>query len=351
MFRLSAVAGLLVAGVAIATAGQIQIGGSSGLTSTYIASGCSNNDLSGSSCYAPGTSGTVTEKNFDSRLFSAATQSSVLVSPYTTSTITGPSSAMNDSNYKEYGSNSSGQVLYDSPNGETFSMLSDGCNGTVKTCPGGTGTNNLSNDFWDVQTANAYITIPVGVLDVTDAYLLLSNFAGLAGASDTKVEFDFGSTYNQSSGFTSVIYTLTNSPGGSGGGQIQSALSCTTTPCKTTYASGTPASSTTSSLPTYLSSVTTTNVYSQLYNAATGSFASTSGNAVLNDDGFNFSGTVLGMYLVDIKITELVGGSASNTAVIAATVDSTLPEPSTVWLLVVGGAGMVAYTRRRRRTA
>jgi hypothetical protein len=192
-------------------------------------------------------------------------------------------------------------------------------------------------------------------LDVNDAYLMLQNVFGLAGASDTKLTFDFGTSSNTVS--TSINYTLTNASGGGptvSGGQIRTGLDCSTpSACQNTYATGTPNGSG-NALPAGLSSVVVNNLYAGAYNNVVGGvFANSSGNAMLDDIGFNFSGAVTGLYLVDIKVTELVGGSNSNTSVTAATVDSTFvqatPEPSTFAMLFAGAAGLGVLVRRRRR--
>lgn len=52
-------------------------------------------------------------------------------------------------------------------------------------------------------------------------------------------------------------------------------------------------------------------------------------------------------YLVNIKVTENVGGATSQTALSAITVD-TAPEPSTV-LMFLSGMGALGFARLRRK--
>jgi len=357
MFRLSVIGAgtLLVAG--IASAANIQLGGASGLTYSYITTGCSNNDGSGTGCVTGGESGVVAERNYDGRLFSNATENFATMEPYTTT------SAPGDTNYQPYGGNTSGNILNDSTNTVSFSMISDGCTpgaGAPVTCSGsGTGTDNQSADFYQFSSAGSVVTIPVGVLNVSNVWTMLENTNGLANVANTQVEFDFGATYNATTGLDKVILKLTNSGGGTSSGQLQSALDCTTpTACTTTYASGTPlasspvtvdGSSTGTLLPASVT-VTTNNLYSSLYNmVAAGNFVGSSGSAILDDQGFSFGTLYSGDYLVAIKVSELTGGSNSGTALSAVTVTSfatATPEPSTV-LLFLAGFGAIGFCRLR----
>jgi len=363
MLRLSMIGAgtLLIAG--IASAANIQLGGSSGLTYSYITTGCSNNDGSGG-CVAGSGVGLVGERNYDISLFSNAMQGSATMQPYTTATPTIPASP-GDTNYQEYGGNPSGNVLNDSTNSVSFSMISDGCNTSqfnTSTAPAvcsgsGTDMNNQSNDYYQLVSMNSVLTIPVGVLDVSDVWTMLGNINAVANAANTQIEFDFGATSNAISGLDKVILNLTNSGGGTSSGQIQNALDCTTSPCNSTYATGTPLMS--SSLTPFTGSVgapasvtvTTNNLYSGSYNTVSGgNFTGSSGNAILDDQGFSFGTTYAGDYLVAIKVSELTGHLNSITALSAVTVTSfatATPEPSTI-LLFLAGFGAIGFYRMRR---
>ena len=69
----------IVTGSAIA--GQIQIGGVNGLTSSYITGGCSTN-VAGQTCIS-GSTGAFVEQNYDARLFTGATLGGAAPTPYT----------------------------------------------------------------------------------------------------------------------------------------------------------------------------------------------------------------------------------------------------------------------------
>jgi hypothetical protein len=85
---------------------------------------------------------------------------------------------------------------------------------------------------------------------------------------------------------------------------------------------------------------------------AAGVYTGSSGNLNLNDLDFLLSPLVTpsdSEYLVNILVTDKVGGATSETSLSAITVDTT-PEPSTVLLLITGlGSLGFAGIRRRRR--
>ena len=83
-------------------------------------------------------------------------------------------------------------------------MIEDGCSGSSG-CTGGA----VSKNDWNGATAGT-ITVPIGILDVTDVQTVLNNTFGTAGANDTNVIFTFGSTANATTGLTVVTVNLTN---------------------------------------------------------------------------------------------------------------------------------------------
>jgi hypothetical protein len=98
--------------------------------------------------------------------------------------------------------------------------------------------------------------------------------------------------------------------------------------------------------------VLTNNLYSFGYTAATGVYSGTSGNVVLDDQGFIFSGSLLNTavssYLVSVKIQDANTGSSTGIGLSAITVDA-VPEPGTILTLLSGlGAVGLAGLRRRR---
>ena len=67
------------------------------------------------------------------------------------------------------------------------------------------------------------------------------------------------------------------------------------------------------------------------------------------DQGFQFGSAYLNKYLASITVQELSGVLAtSQTALSAITVESALPEPSTI-LLLMTGLGAIGFSRMRRK--
>jgi hypothetical protein len=228
--------------------------------------------------------------------------------------------------------------------GTKFAMLND--NGTTQ-------------NVW-ASVSNTEMVIPVGISGVDEAWLMLNNFAGVAGSQDTDLFFNFGTSSNQTSGYTTVEVQLVNAPSSGTGGQIGSAVSCGSnnlapssntafTDCSTDYARGSLASSSVVNGITVL----TDTLYQAAYtNTTSANFANTSGNIQLNDQGFNL-GAYANMYLVSIGVqeTEYSGSEAtlSLTGLSAITLDTAAPEPST-WALLLGGfaaLGIGGFRRRR----
>ena len=340
---------LSLASVAVCSAGQIQIGqvnGSGqnlGLTYAYITGtgGCAPGVAScvagavGGNSTGPGlgTTGFI-EKNYDNRLFSGATQTSVAPTPfagYSTSTATAAGTQL-------------GQ----------FAMISDGT------------ASSASNNFWDGTTAST-MTIPIGIANVGDVQTLLDNIWGLQGnANETVVTFNFGTTSNATIFNNILEVDLQNSgtPRSAPSGQIGSGVDCDpaifATCGSNNLASGplAPSSTPTTKLNSVLLgtgvTVTTANLFTSgnTYNTAGGTqYGSTSGNLSLYSQNFLVGSIVapsLNEYLVSITVQEKLGnGNQSQTALSAITVD-TVPEPSTVFLFI-GGLGALGLARFRRK--
>jgi hypothetical protein len=323
MKRLYAIsAGVLLAGVS-AYAGSItpiQIGGATGLTSSYITSGCAGG---AGNCVA-GSKGSFSEGNYDTRLFQSTAGG---FTPYV------------GYNQTAAAAGTLGQ----------FAMIDD--------TTGGGGSNN----FWFAGGTTA-IDVPIGLNNLNDVSLMLNDIFGVAGASDTVVTFDFANTSNGST-VDQVVVNLTNS--GAGGsaasGQIQSGVDCSSA-CTSgsivgSYASGTtlgistPAATLNGSATTV--SVTSQNLFTASYTSSnitgTSVFAGSSGNINLDALDFNLS-AYSGMYLTQILVANT--GFAAKTSQIglsAITADqiTSTPEPSTIVLLIAGlGALGVARIRR-----
>jgi hypothetical protein len=326
MQRVTVLAVFALIATSMASAGQIQIGGTNGLTSTYV-----------------GSQTGWLAKNYDTRLFQTTTEAGSLVIPtYTTGSY----------QYATPPYQTTAATLTDSSAGVTFAMIADGT--SSGTSP------QASNNFWEGYQATT-LTIPVGIFDVTDVWTMMNNIWGTPGAVDTTVTFDFGAA---ATGAVSkaLIVQLTNAGSNATGtpsGQISTSVDCTTVGSSTcaSYAIGPTAASssiaTSGSGSSTLSNITvlTDRVLSMGYNGGGGTsvFAGSSGNVVLGDQGFQFGTAFNGLYLVDVKIAEASGtGNTSQTALSAITVDATTPEPSTVWLLL-SGFGAAGLSRLRRK--
>jgi len=328
MFRFTNLAILGLGSVLAANAGQIQIGGVNGLTSSTVNAGV-------------GSAGAYTEQNYDTVLFSGATESSVAPTPYT-------------------GYNTgSGGTLTDSTNHVTFSMINQ--------------TGNAADNFWggtqsgcSAACVTPTITVPIGLFDVTDVWTMINTELALASATvrDSSVVFYFGTSANEAlASDDKVTVKLFDSlaSGSAQSGETQNGVVCSSS-CGSPAFDGGP----TLPGPTVISglNVLTGNVYTSAYNNALGAYGnSSSGNVVLDDQGFLFNNlaltgafagdTNLNTYLVAVQVVESGGGNGVSTALSAITVDtaagstSTTPEPATV-LLFLTGLGAIGLARFRR---
>lgn len=299
MFRIAIVSGISLFSFVAANAGQIQIGGPNGLTtSTVTGAGCS-------------TGGPCTEQGFVPVMFENAP---------VTPPVAPAAGFLTD-------------PLGDSGSGVKFSKLND------------------TGNFWDLPTgtATSTLTIPIGIFGVTDVWTMINDIEGTA-ARDVTVTFNFGTSATVSSFAENVL--LTNANAASATGQIRNALVCNTCAESTqvglsggTFAGGV--------------TVVANNVWSQSYSVlcqtSVGSSSScgAQGTAYLDDQGFFFNGlsvgaglTNLNTYLVSVQVKE-IARSGNGVGLSAITVDAT-PEPSTV-LLFVAGLGVLGLGRLRKR--
>ncbi|MGD1069862.1 MAG: PEP-CTERM sorting domain-containing protein [Bryobacteraceae bacterium] len=304
MVRFIAAAGFGLMIVASANAGQIEIGGSSGLSNTIIA-----------------TPGGFTESSFSSTMFAGAS-----------GTFTVP------------------QTLTDGAHGVTFNLDSDGASGGNAT------------EYWngasDGTPSKNEITVPVNAYGVTSAWTLLNLDAGNTTASrDDQVIF------NWSNGSSLTVMLCANTAqctaaGGNAGAQIQieDAVLCLTncgtgdygplangTPYYDAFTSNTPAGFAASNV-----TVDTNTLFSEAFSDGSGQPA---GNVVLNDQGFIFSGATLANSLantlVSIQIKEQDTTAGYAVGLSAVTVNNTVPEPSTI-VLLLAGLGAIGFRRLRR---
>jgi hypothetical protein len=342
-FRITMVSALALGSAMVVSAGQIQVGGTNGLTNTpTVVASCSG--------------GCTDQNNYDEVLFNGLTNGVTPPQPYSTYN----TNSANVGTIVDTGSNAVGAA---GPGGVTFSMINDGTNNNEcsQTCI-------TSNNYWSLNgfSANQTAKILVGVYGVTDVWTMINTAlasAQTAGDRSVNVTLDFGPT--QTGAVTDAVlikFVNSNDIGSSPNGQSQNAIACGLDPCNgiATPASGLTISSVTITPvtqagnpgpPTYNPiTLVSDNLFSYAYN----SFGN--GTLQLNDQGmilgtliFPNVGTNLNTYLENIKIQEQSGPSfaGESLALSAITVDTAAPEPSTV-IMFLTGLGAIGLTRFRR---
>jgi hypothetical protein len=292
--------------ISLASAGQIEIGAGQngsgvstlGLTAAYI----------GSTTWA--------EKNYVTNLFTSDTLTSSAPLPTAGNGL---------------------QQFTDPNNGVTFAMETDGGTGAT------TGDNYWASPATAGTAISSSISVPVGVSDASSAFILLSDYYGLAGqVNNDTVEFIFNGG------------AVTASVGLANGTDIASVHDClapnsaavTPKSCPTIF-SGTTTSSNTD--------IAWSGTYAEANNATP--FSGTSGNASLLDLTFDltaFSGDTLNSIVItdnnNLTMSSRLALSAVTVAG-SAVVTSVTPEPSTM-LLLLAGLGAIAFlgTRRKARS-
>jgi len=284
--------------VTTASAASIQIGGTNGLTSSYIGSG---------------NKGTVAESNYTSTLFSGATVNGSPAVP------------------------APGATLTDSTNNVTFNLINDSAHptATVWAGTGAAGTNE--------------IIVPINVYGVTDVWTLL-NLEDTAVVRDVNIFFTFDDAN---------ILTLKLTNGSTG--QLQNSIVCLSGTCpasayNSAAASSFSAGTTSGGIGTLTTggagaNVITGNPYSNTVGyTGSGAYNGTSGNVVLSDQGFYFTGSALTEAqthtLVSVTIMEASANSTQGFGLSAITVQT--PEPSTI-LMLLSGLTLLGAGRLRRK--
>ena len=335
MTRLTKISALAIAAIATLNAGQIQIGagtaGADGLTQAYVATptagSCRGAGLWDNGPLENGCSTNTNALNnrpYQANLFASALPAAVV--PAT--------------------------PLTDAGNGNVqFARMNDGI-----------------NNFWftgNPTTSSNTITVSVGIYGVDKVWTMLNDYWGAVGKQNTTVDFLFDDSQDGLGGTSTAV---TERIGLINGQQIRSSVNCTSgSGCPSTVVaaggSGQIATTLTSGPVNIISSTTGNTVAvtaSQLFSAAytsgaTGRYANTAGNIVLDDQLFDFGGLHTSEYLVSITIrsqlgagqTGTTGTSITRTSLSAITVNQ-VPEPSTVFM-ALAGLGAVGYFRRRRK--
>ena len=314
MHRQIAIITLGLAAVAGLNAGQIQLGQivaglNDGLTTTYVGS----------------PTGTVL-KNYDAYVF-LGNNNGTSPTPFT-----GYSNTVGTAS-------TPGSTMVDSSNNVTFDMISQSGN---------------NGNAWALVGPTPSITIPAGVFGVTSVWTMMNDMWGVNNALNTVVTFTFDNLANGSDAgsLNTVSVNLQN------GLQIRDAIDCTAPSGTCTTNNFANSLSSLSTLSTTVTGsgpasvqVATHNLFSTSYNTGgTGAYANTSGNLVLDDQGFLFGNAYANQYLVSVTITDPNAAfGVSRTALSAITVNAT-PEPATIALF--GSAlGLLGLARRRRNSS
>ena len=405
MNRFLAASTLILISLMTLNAGQIEIGGPSGLTPAYVNSSTNTGCTGGALSYNPGFTACLNSTNMAATAQGSPNPTGI--SGSTTGTgITGVANSGNseawidkalatglfesasNGGYINLGGSSTGVAPVTAPNGVSFSMNSITQNaGTYYA----SGLADFGNNGSGVAQSGLYtLTVPVGIYDVSSVSTLLNDFwasktaTSLAGApvatgQSTAVTFEFSTSSNGLTGTTSyeTVY-LTN------GTDIRNSISAATcTSADPTCADVANYASTlapSDTLTAYNSStfggilsgtsngtisetITSDAVPSTSFSSGVGgalafSYADVAtGNVNVDEQTFNFGSTYANDYLVAIILDNQMymnsspgatGGSRDSLA--AVTVTQATPEPSTIFLLLTGLGSIGLGTLRRKKS-
>jgi len=314
MIRTVSVFAATMIAVTAAQAGSIQIGGPTGLTSSYIT----------------GNGGSVGSQ------FSIGSYNGVLFSGVS---VTGSPTISNSP---------SNTTVSDTTNGVDFALVNDGIAAdNVWAASSGTPTGSSNS-----------LTIPVNVYGVSSVWTMINLINGTSGAREANIIFNFASTAGATTGLTSYQTKLTSAGSTSGAaaaGQLHDAVICVSGGCPTdnngpVLSSSVPSTTKLPSTADNEITVLTNNLQSYGYTATTGIYSGTAGSVVLDDQGFLFSGSILttaqSNYLVSVTVMSPDSVTGHGFGLSAVSVQT--PEPTTVFM-VLTGLGFVGFGRLRRK--
>jgi hypothetical protein len=364
-------------------AGQIQIGLSSGITTTYLggsnpptASGCTGGAISYNPGFTSCLSVTGSQQGSPTATGITGSTTGTGITGVNTGSTTGWLTKAEFNGVFESaasGSLNPGISPRTATNGVTFSFDNQSSPTTLGIADFGNNPN---------PTAGLYtLTVPVGIYDVSSVSTMLQDFwasttaTDLAGAplgaggngQSTAVTFEF-STASDGSGtdYFETVY-LTN------GKDIRAGITCgdgtvncasegvgtyatgyLATDTLTDYQSGTYAGMLSGTTNGTVSETFTPNVYSASFTGGGLANAYSSvqtGSVQLDEQTFNFGSTYVSDYLVAVIIdNQMYPGTSigSKASLSAITVNQVTPEPSTIFLLMAG-LGSIGLGRLRLR--
>jgi hypothetical protein len=320
MFRHVAIFTIALAGIVNLNAGQIMVGGNSGLTSA-----------SGTTETTTGSASTAGLQPYNSTLYQGVSSpgytSGNLCAGATTSTCASTTGYPNGETNNEFLSG----------NGVTFAMINQTISGVGEGVWAATNTAGTG-----AVPVTSTITIPIGIFGVTNVETMLNDQFGLASTSDTTVQFVFTNpAFNET-------FTLMN------GTVIRDTYSCTTGTCPT-YATGLDTTHmfdiNGNSLgligATTTANVTAFNLWSGTYTSTAGAYNGTSGNLYLDAQNFYLGSFASNQTLASIVITDTNTAAKQSRIGLSAVTLLATPEPSTIFLIGAGIAGIGLLRRRR----
>jgi hypothetical protein len=234
--------------------------------------------------------------------------------------------------------------MFDATNDITFAMISQ---------------SGSDGNAWGNGGSAGSIVVPIGVFGVEDVWTMLNDLGGTSlnngtgGNNDTTLTFTFDSAANGSVAATSTVVTVKLRDGVEIAESIVCASGCSSP--ETGYGTGLAPSTSFSNSNTSVNGGSSFNtpvtvVTDQLFSAAYtggGPYANTSGNLVLDDQGFEFGSAFSNLYLVSVGVSNIQTTAGDQTFLSAITVVNA-PEPSTV-LLFLSGLGALGFARFRRK--
>jgi hypothetical protein len=216
------------------------------------------------------------------------------------------------------------------------------------------GVGSATNTWYSSSKVNTSdVIVPINTANVATVWTMLNDVVG----SNTDVTF-FLNTTDSLTGATQVTVDLVD------GQEIRSAVLCTSNcPAGTNTAltGGTPnyfvngsgTASGTIGVTTGRIQFPGGTTWNPSYNGATGVFAGTSGSLTLDDQAFNLYPllSTYGPYLVQLEIIQAGGQAGNGNFDLQAVTLGTVPEPSSLTLIMVGfGLAGFAMARRSKRS-